>query len=121
MPPPKPSTIGKGTCMVNSLEEVAAMLLKGASNDEISATLKLSSDAAKSRVRRVLRAKGCNTRAQYQAIAYEELQETLASTRAAVFRECVGICKARDTGDMTREDMEARRCAEAILKQGERE
>ncbi len=33
--------------------------------------------------------------------------------------ECAQVCEARFMGDMTREDMEARRCAAAIRARGE--
>ena len=39
---------------------------------------------------------------------------------AAAEREaCAALCEARFTGDLTREDMEAKRCAEAIRARGE--
>lgn len=41
-----------------------------------------------------------------------------ALVAAAKKEECAKICDKRDTGDMTREDMEARRCAEAIRSEG---
>ena len=31
---------------------------------------------------------------------------------------CAALCEARFTGDLTREDMEAKRCAEAIRARG---
>ena len=40
---------------------------------------------------------------------------------AAIEREaCAQVCEARFMGDLNREDMEARRCAEAIRKRGEK-
>ena len=38
---------------------------------------------------------------------------------AAEREECAKLCEARFMGDMTREDMEARRCAAAIRARGE--
>ena len=48
-------------------------------------------------------------------------QEIAARVRRAVARErelCAMACDARDMGDGSREDQEARRCAEAIRKGG---
>ena len=43
-----------------------------------------------------------------------------ASLVAAAEREaCALVCERRHMGDLTREDMEARRCAEAIRVRGE--
>ena len=43
-----------------------------------------------------------------------------AALVAATEREaCAQVCEARFMGDMTREDMEARRCAAAIRARGE--
>ena len=43
-----------------------------------------------------------------------------AALVAAAEREaCAQVCEARFMGDMTREDMEARRCAAAIRARGE--
>ena len=48
-----------------------------------------------------------------------ELLERFAALVAATEREaCAKVCEARFMGDMTREDMEARRCAAAIRARG---
>ena len=48
-----------------------------------------------------------------------ELLERFAALVAATEREaCAKLCEARFMGDMTREDMEARRCAAAIRARG---
>ena len=45
--------------------------------------------------------------------------ERFAALVAATEREeCARVCEARFMGDMTREDMEARRCAAAIRARG---
>ena len=47
--------------------------------------------------------------------------ERFAALVAAHEREaCAKVCEARYMGDNSREDMEARRCAEAIRKRGEK-
>ncbi len=43
----------------------------------------------------------------------------LAEARAQEREACAAIADARDTGDMTREDMEARRIAAAIRARGD--
>jgi hypothetical protein len=46
--------------------------------------------------------------------------EYFAELVAAAEREaCAALCEARFTGDLTREDMEAKRCAAAIRARGE--
>ena len=40
--------------------------------------------------------------------------------RADEREQCAKVCEARYMGDNNREDMEARRCAEAIRKRGEK-
>ena len=48
-----------------------------------------------------------------------ELLERFAALVAAAEREeCAQVCEARFVGDLTREDMEARRCAAAIRARG---
>ena len=42
------------------------------------------------------------------------------SIAAAEREACAQVCEARVMGDLNREDMEARRCAEAIRKRGEK-
>ena len=42
------------------------------------------------------------------------VQKAVAEEREA----CAQVCEARFMGDLNREDMEARRCAEAIRKRG---
>ena len=45
----------------------------------------------------------------------EDAMRTYAAAAVRVEREaCAQVCEARFMGDMTREDMEARRCAAAI-------
>ncbi len=65
-------------------------------------------------------------RAELDSMWYQAMHESIADgedfTRyhfaalvAAAEREaCAKLCEARFTGDLTREDMEAKRCAEAI-------
>jgi hypothetical protein len=52
---------------------------------------------------------------------HERSLERFAALVAAHEREaCAKVCEARYMGDNSREDMEARRCAEAIRKRGEK-
>ena len=52
--------------------------------------------------------------------AQEVAIERFAALVAAAEREaCALVCERRHVGDLTREDMEARRCAEAIRARGE--
>jgi hypothetical protein len=44
----------------------------------------------------------------------EELEKFAALVRADEREACAKVCEARYMGDNNREDMEARRCAEAI-------
>ena len=48
----------------------------------------------------------------------EALFRFAALVAATEREECAKICEARFMGDMTREDMEARRCAAAIRARG---
>ena len=49
-----------------------------------------------------------------------EWMENFAALVAAAEREaCAKVCESRFMGDLTREDMEARRCAAAIRARGE--
>ena len=51
--------------------------------------------------------------------ASQEALERFAALVAAAEREaCAKVCESRFMGDMTREDMEARRCAAAIRARG---
>ena len=49
----------------------------------------------------------------------DELIEAFAAHRLRTIEECAKIADRHDTGDCTREDMEARRIAEDIRKLGE--
>ena len=50
----------------------------------------------------------------------EDAMRTYAAAAVRAEREeCAKLCEARFMGDMTREDMEARRCAAAIRARGE--
>ena len=65
-------------------------------------------------------------RAELDSMWYQAMHESIvdgedfiryrfAALVAAAEREaCAALCEARFTGDLTREDMEAKRCAEAI-------
>ena len=49
----------------------------------------------------------------------EDAMRTYAAAAVRVEREaCAQVCEARFVGDLTREDMEARRCAAAIRARG---
>ena len=49
----------------------------------------------------------------------EDAMRTYAAAAVRAEREaCAQVCEARFMGDMTREDMEARRCAAAIRARG---
>jgi hypothetical protein len=53
-------------------------------------------------------------------VMYTPDLERFAALVAAAEREaCAALCEARFTGDLTREDMEAKRCAAAIRARGE--
>ena len=50
----------------------------------------------------------------------EDAMRTYAAAAVRAEREaCAQVCEARFVGDLTREDMEARRCAAAIRARGE--
>ena len=50
----------------------------------------------------------------------EDAMRTYAAAAVRAEREeCAKLCEARFVGDLTREDMEARRCAAAIRARGE--
>ena len=54
------------------------------------------------------------------AVVTMKWMESFAALVAAAEREaCAKVCESRFMGDMTREDMEARRCAAAIRARGE--
>ena len=51
-----------------------------------------------------------------RALATTDNLDTLKQYRDKVIDECANECRARYVGDNNREDMEARRCANAVLK-----
>jgi hypothetical protein len=58
---------------------------------------------------------------QWMPIIGLEYAERFAALIAAQEREaCAQVCEARFMGDLNREDQEARRCADAIRKRGEK-
>ena len=52
------------------------------------------------------------------SVTVEWLENFAALVAAAEREACAKACEARFMGDMTREDMEARRCAAAIRARG---